>query len=48
MSMLPSWWLRDNMANILTVNGLALDGRPLNMWVDIQLDGTTVKAGLLH
>ena len=32
-------------ANTLTVNGYALDGRPLNMWIVISLAGTTVKTG---
>ena len=33
------------MANTLTVNGVALDGRSLNMWIVIQSNGATVKSG---
>jgi hypothetical protein len=32
-------------ANTLTINGYALDGRPLNMWIVIQQNGATVKTG---
>ena len=32
-------------ANTLTVNGYAVDGRPLGMWIVIQQNGATVKTG---
>ncbi|WP_415280979.1 spherulation-specific family 4 protein [Candidatus Nitrososphaera sp. FF02] len=32
-------------ANTLTVNGVALDGRTLNMWIAIQQNGATVRTG---
>ena len=38
-------WLCSSVANTLTVNGMALDGKPLNMWIVIQLRGATVKSG---
>ena len=32
-------------ANTLTINGYALDGRQMNMWIVIQQNGATVKTG---
>jgi len=32
-------------ANTLTVNGVSLDGRTLNMWVTLSSGGATVKTG---
>jgi hypothetical protein len=40
-----SWRALGNLANTLTVNGMTLDGRPLNMWIVVQQNGATVKSG---